>query len=760
MSFHTVDTTNVYDGDQLQQTERMTKAQFADGTGDATTTEQRDCFAYNVFGSQTQTYRQTKKDGTTIQGCGTEPTEIPGKLEVRSVYDTFERLTAGRERKHEKADKTDEGTLDGTQAFCFDPFDRRDRRLSGLTGAADPAGSNQSEEGRTRADAACRTAATGDVKAFDYSYLGQTEQLTRENRGGQVQSYEYTAAGERLGRLKIEDGKDPQWRSYDVDAQGTVVGLESDSTGYATPEDRYDTDPFGSPIADETKLSGDAKANPFRFQGFYKDQETGTYDMQARSYRPDQNRFLQQDRFESATADLALASDPFTNSRYAFTAGNPGTRSEYNGHCWGGVLDTFRAFSPGLYSMCRQLRSSLRKSMGNAGSQLNRSLDLKLGERRKVKEKVAATVKPRYPEVEAKDVTPTPGGRAYLVSRADATQNAIVKPGGGGYQVAQAWSSPADNFKMTPGTFWKEFKGKVGTVAKAALMPDCRDPVSCFSSLPTPAKLLRGKKVVNAIEEAGDAGSDVRRARRGAICASGRKSFGPGTLVSMADGSKKRISDINVGDEVLTSDFSTGKARAGRVSRVWSHYDELYLVNIDGHLLESTEDHPVWNDTANRWESLDKLSPRDRVSTTRGSVVGGTRIDWSSRRQGLAYNLSVDTDHNYYVGKTAVLVHNCTPVDVLQNPSKHLRYDSSPQELLEKLGGVPDGWEITGLGGSSRIRGKGFKLQEMNGRGGTTGRQIRYHPGGPRHGPDPYWTVTSGEFGIMKVKGPRYKESR
>ncbi|WP_320672043.1 hypothetical protein, partial [Patulibacter defluvii] len=59
---------------------------------------------------------------------------------------------------------------------------------------------------------------------------------------------------------------------------------------------------------------------------------TGLYDMQARTYDPSQGRFLQQDRFADPSADLYLAADPFTSSRYAFTAANPATRAEYDGH--------------------------------------------------------------------------------------------------------------------------------------------------------------------------------------------------------------------------------------------------------------------------------------------------------------------------------------------------------------------------------------------------------------------------------------------
>jgi RHS repeat-associated protein len=57
-----------------------------------------------------------------------------------------------------------------------------------------------------------------------------------------------------------------------------------------------------------------------------------TYDMQARSYRPEIGRFLTADRFESASGDFNLAADPLTQSRYAFAGGNPVSNVEWDGH--------------------------------------------------------------------------------------------------------------------------------------------------------------------------------------------------------------------------------------------------------------------------------------------------------------------------------------------------------------------------------------------------------------------------------------------
>ncbi len=54
--------------------------------------------------------------------------------------------------------------------------------------------------------------------------------------------------------------------------------------------------------------------------------------MQARPYRPDVGRFLVQDRFESASGDFALQSDPMMSNRYTFASANPVNNIEFDGH--------------------------------------------------------------------------------------------------------------------------------------------------------------------------------------------------------------------------------------------------------------------------------------------------------------------------------------------------------------------------------------------------------------------------------------------
>ena len=76
--------------------------------------------------------------------------------------------------------------------------------------------------------------------------------------------------------------------------------------------------------------------------------------------------------------------------------------------------------------------------------------------------------------------------------------------------------------------------------------------------------------------------------------------------------------------------------------------------------------------------------------------------------------------------------------DLLTDP-EFLR-NKTLEEVEELLGTTPANWQVERLrrGGG---KGKGWVMREYTRNGNETGRMIRYHPGGGRHGPEPYWRV-------------------
>ncbi|WP_236740756.1 YhgE/Pip domain-containing protein [Mycobacteroides abscessus] len=83
--------------------------------------------------------------------------------------------------------------------------------------------------------------------------------------------------------------------------------------------------------------------------------------------------------------------------------------------------------------------------------------------------------------------------------------------------------------------------------------------------------------------------------------------------------------------------------------------------------------------------------------------------------------------------------------EVMANPQ--MLAGKTPQQVQAALGDVP-GWQVESLGKGSQA-GNGWVLRQYNEKGNPTGPQIRWHPGGGHHGPDPYWRVVGpqGDLG-------------
>lgn len=85
--------------------------------------------------------------------------------------------------------------------------------------------------------------------------------------------------------------------------------------------------------------------------------------------------------------------------------------------------------------------------------------------------------------------------------------------------------------------------------------------------------------------------------------------------------------------------------------------------------------------------------------------------------------------------------------DVLRNPN--LLTGKGPAEVNMMLGRTP-GWRTEALGQGSH-QGQGWVLREYLSNGEASGRMLRWHPGGGRHGPDPYWLITQPNVPTVRL---------
>jgi RHS repeat-associated protein len=180
-------------------------------------------------------------------------------------------------------------------------------------------------------------------------------------------------------------------------------------------------------------------------------------------------------------------------------------------------------------------------------------------------------------------------------------------------------------------------------------------------------------------------------------------SFSGDTLILMADGTTKPISQVRPGERVVATDPRTGERTAETVQVVWRHRDSLVQLQlttgatISGGVqtaamatVTTTEDHPFWNHTDQQWQpalTLDRgdrlLAPTTLAGGDQPTVVG---LLATTQHEGDAYNLTVTNTHTYYVmaGDTPVLVHNCG--DEIDDVSRSIADHSNA--VFNKPGGM------------------------------------------------------------------------
>lgn len=169
-------------------------------------------------------------------------------------------------------------------------------------------------------------------------------------------------------------------------------------------------------------------------------------------------------------------------------------------------------------------------------------------------------------------------------------------------------------------------------------------------------------------------------------------SFAGTTLVLMADGSKKPIDQVKVGALVLATDPETGEQVAKTVGHVFVHEDTVIDLIVDGEVISTTEDHPFWSVTDQRFERADELAAGEEVLSANGRAVTVSGLHLGTVREAVAFNLTVQGIHTYHVGASEILVHNACVIPSASNyrtlftdahpnlPSNYQVHHALPQE--------------------------------------------------------------------------------
>ncbi|MFD3500024.1 ricin-type beta-trefoil lectin domain protein [Streptomyces sp. NPDC058678] len=182
-------------------------------------------------------------------------------------------------------------------------------------------------------------------------------------------------------------------------------------------------------------------------------------------------------------------------------------------------------------------------------------------------------------------------------------------------------------------------------------------------------------------------------------------SFPGGTEVVLADGSRKPIREVRLGDLLLATDPDAGTTRGEPVTRTFSHpaADLLEITLADGGRLTSTPGHQLF--VVDRgWTLASDLRTGDRLRVPDGALrtVAALR-DRNESKPRTVYDLTVSGLHTFYAvaGSTPVLVHNCNDLagdesvfrDQAHTLRDHVRPDAEKAKELAEAKTIARGQE-------------------------------------------------------------------
>ena len=137
-------------------------------------------------------------------------------------------------------------------------------------------------------------------------HLSRTQILSEEWTEGNVQHiliFVYDASGNPIGMSHYENGAQRGTYVFVKNIQGDIIGIYDDE---GTCLVTYTYDAWGNVTVSYSNggASTAARYNPFRYRGYYYDNETSLYYLNSRYYDPNVGRFLNADGYINANGDL------------------------------------------------------------------------------------------------------------------------------------------------------------------------------------------------------------------------------------------------------------------------------------------------------------------------------------------------------------------------------------------------------------------------------------------------------------------------
>ncbi|MER7672439.1 polymorphic toxin-type HINT domain-containing protein [Kitasatospora sp. NPDC096128] len=493
---------------------------------------------------------------------------------------------------------------------------------------------------------------TGTAGPTNYLYDANGNQLIRRDPGkttitlgGDELVYDATAnkvTGVRYyqipgGITLVRQGGNSTYQIADPHGTGT---LALDGTTLA--ESRRLSDPFGNPRGIQpTTWAGD-----HGFVGGTKDDATGLTNLGAREYQPTTGRFLNPD-------PLIGPSDPQQWNAYAYSNNDPVNSSDPSG------LYTCRNGHEGCDqhgNACGSDCSVQATMSGDCSTSECGHSDINQNPVHTIAEQKTARVQKMIKDSEAAYTKKTCYDTSRLgkrcTSQKDQDQDRahfdVTVKMLSDMTVVIPWYKCAKG-----GGFGGSDQDACDTLGAAMSTFDLGPAARDLSAAMASGERTGLKDLLAAI---------------GRVCEG--NSFPAKTGVLLADGSTKPIEEIQAGDTVQATNPSTGETRAQKVTDVIKTLTDVDFTDLTVHTangdqaLTSTQHHPYWNETTNRWTNAADLEAGQTLRQPDGTLVTIAAVH-SYQKPIVTYNLTVSESHTYYVlaGNTPVLVHNsnCGP---------------------------------------------------------------------------------------------------
>jgi RHS repeat-associated protein len=515
------------------------------------------------------------------------------------------------------------------------------------------------------------------------SYIGMTGNVAQEQQtsGGALQTtkdYSYDIVGHRLAMTVTPSGSAATTYSYGYNVHGSV-SLLVDPTGNAKAA--YGYRPYGDPDTALTKGDTDPTNpfNPYRYSAQRLDSASGSLDAGARRFDPGTAHYLQADSFNGSLSDQGLASDPLNQNRYALGGGNPLSERETDGHLvaadgGGGSFDYPNPDPPPPApppSRAKPCNGFLCGAKGFGMGLLDTAGDIAGGLKNAGGAAIHAVTHP----------TELPGDAAAIASIAGTSAVTFINDPGGTTRKAlangfQAAAGAVDSLTtaFTAGddfTRWRAYSHFTSSVVATGLSGP-----AAVKAVSLAGDVFKGVRLAGAAEKGASVVQDVAKS-----CAV--NSFTGDTLVLMADGSKKAIKDIRVGDLIEAGDAQQGVEVPERVDHVivGRGLKHLIALTVAGETIRATYNHPFWVIDDQRFEWANQLTAHEHLWMD-GGRTAAVESARSFDQVTTVYNLSITSVHTYFVGRNAVLVHNvCGPdLDALSASGQR---EISPQGITK-----------------------------------------------------------------------------